>query len=106
MIKYFSEKECYFLERGPNYDPSDLIYYLLDIGIIEQNSIGGVSQLCTIFNTLKEYTDCGCFSYIILRLLDKGLVVSCEDNGDLVIGSVETYLKYKEPFTLPAISNN
>jgi hypothetical protein len=106
MIKYFSEKDCYFLERGIGYNSYDLISYLLDAAIIEQNTINGSSQLCTIFNILKEYTDCGCFSFALIRILDKGVVIKCEDNGNMIISSMETYLKYVEAIaSAPAAFN-
>lgn len=86
LFKYQTNQDCRFVD-------SIDFQRILDKGIVEQNSINGESQICFIFNILKEFTDCGCFDSIFQIIIDKGLVISCNNNR-LFIGSAETYTNY------------
>jgi hypothetical protein len=90
IFKYRSSQDCGYFESH---------YYdlLIDKGIVEQNSINGESQLCVLFNFLKEYTECGCFSDILNVIIDKGLMIYCNFNlNHVFIGSAEAYLDYRQ----------
>lgn len=72
---------------------------LLDKGVVEYGSLSGFSQVCKI----NEFIDLSISldpqsatkEEIIDRIIDKGIVVSCY-NDEIVIASVETWLKYAE----------
>ena len=72
---------------------------LLDKGIVEYGSLSGFSQICRIdeFIDLSISLDpqSATKAEIIDRILDKGLVISCCDD-EIVIASIETWLKYAE----------
>ena len=72
---------------------------LLDKGVVEYGSLSGFSQICRIdeFIDLSISLDPQSLTKaeIIDRILDKGLVISCYDD-EIVIASVETWLKYAE----------
>lgn len=68
-------------------------------GIVETNTLGSTSVVCTIvdlFNSIEDpaYTT-GSFTEIMSRILDKGFVAFCCD-CDIVIASIETFLKWFE----------
>ncbi len=71
----------------------------LDKGVVEYGSLSGLSQVCKI----NEFIDLainldplsGTKEEIIDRILDKGVIVSCY-NDEIVISSIETWLKYAE----------
>ena len=67
-------------------------------GIFENERLYDQSALCYLLEYFYEIgvTDQNVVSDIIERLLDKGLVINCTSQNFLVIGSVETYLKYAE----------
>jgi len=71
----------------------------LDKGIVEYGSLSGLSQVCKIneFIDLSISLDSQSSTKeeIIDRILDKGIVVSCYED-EIVISSVETWLKYAE----------
>jgi hypothetical protein len=72
---------------------------ILDKGVVEYGSLSGFSQICRIdeFIDLSISLDpqSGTKEEIIDRIIDKGIVVSCYDD-EIVISSVETWLKYAE----------
>ena len=72
---------------------------ILDKGVVEYGSLSGFSQICRIdeFIDLSISLDpqSGTKEEIIDRIIDKGIVVSCYDD-EIVIASVETWLKYAE----------
>jgi hypothetical protein len=78
---------------------SEGIDRLLDKGIVEYGSLSGFSQICRIdeFIDLSISLDpqSSTKAEIIDRIIDKGIVVSCYDD-EIVIASVETWLKYAE----------
>lgn len=75
---------------------------LLDKGIVEWGLIENNSQLPYIFQWIDQILISGgagsvSASEIIDRIIDKGIVIYCnEETGEIVIASVETYLKYAE----------
>jgi hypothetical protein len=79
---------------------------LLDKGVVEYGSLSGFSQICRIdeFIDLSISLDpqSSTKAEIIDRIIDKGIVVSCYDD-EIVISSVETWLKYAEANGLTAI---
>jgi len=73
---------------------------LVEYGQIQNNCTGAVSSsICKFVDLFEKYknvkltTDKPGF---IDRLLDKGVVISCDSNGNMHIASVETWLKYAE----------
>jgi hypothetical protein len=104
-----------FKRQGPNggrtntSSQAEIVDRILDKGIVEYgyfedcegNTIS--SQVCTLLQILETYfvTYPGSLgrssgAEIIDRLIDKGIVVTCDENGNLAIASVETWLKYGE----------
>jgi hypothetical protein len=83
---------------------------LQDKGVIEYGGIyNNCSKtdnlvLCKLVDLLDKYlgetANINRRSYIVDRILDKGITISCSDNGEIVIGSVETWLKYGEQMGL------
>jgi hypothetical protein len=80
---------------------------LRDIGMIEYSSLLGGSFMCKLLDWKGIVTITPTeFGELVESFLEKGLVVSCLD-GNIIISSVETYLKYAEavgltPSALPA----
>ena len=72
---------------------------ILDKGIVEYGSLSGYSQVCRINEfidtTINLDPQSGTKDEIIDRIIDKGIVVSCY-NDEIVISSVQTWLKYAE----------
>jgi hypothetical protein len=79
---------------------------LLDKGVVEYGSLSGFSQICRIDEfidlTISLDPQSGTKEEIIDRIIDKGIVVSCYDD-EIVISSVETWLKYAEANGLTSI---
>lgn len=81
---------------------AEAIDRILDKGIVEAGLINGQSQLGLINEWIKSILPLGGFSgaETLDRILDKGIVIWCEEQengeGNLVLGSVETFLKYAE----------
>ena len=77
---------------------------ILDKGLIESNPPGSISWLCALYEQLVTLTedelDGSTYAEIIDRLLDKGLVSHCYDDCNIIIASVETYLKFAEAVDL------
>jgi len=82
---------------------------LLDKGIVEWGLIENKSQLPFLFEWINQILLSGgagssSAAEIIDRILDKGIVIFCnEETGEIVIASVETYLKYAEAVGLTEI---
>ena len=78
---------------------------LLDKGIIESNPLGTTSWLCSFYEQVASLTEeelaGSTFEEVIDRILDKGLVAHCYDDCNIVIASVETYLKFATAVILP-----
>ena len=84
------------------YTGSEDIDRILDKGIVEAGLINGQSQLPLIYQWIQSVLPLGNSSgtEIFDRIIDKGIVIWCEEQengeGNLVLGSVETFLKYAE----------
>jgi hypothetical protein len=86
--------EC-VLEIGCGENCFDLIR-LLDKGIVERQSPNKPSRLCELIEFLKKYnTGEKCIVEDLDRLLDKGLIIYCDDKNRIIIGSRETVSNYK-----------
>lgn len=110
---------CLITENVPN--AVDIIDRLNDRGIIEygqiQNNCTGAvsSSICKFVDLLKKYQNINynstTLAELVDRFLDKGIVISCDSNGEMHITSVETWLKYAEAVGLtqspavPALGN-
>lgn len=73
---------------------------MLDKGIVEYGSLSGVSQVCRIddfinLSVQSDQTQSTTKAEVLDRILDKGIVISCYDD-EIVMASVETWLKYAE----------
>lgn len=77
---------------------------ILDKGIVEYGGIFNNcnpyqknSELCLLLQLFNQYNiNGGTRAEILDRILDKGITISCSDNGEIIFGSVETWLKYGE----------
>jgi hypothetical protein len=102
--------------------PGDVVDRFLDKGIVEYGSItnnctdASTSSICKFVDLLAEYipldkNNRSSKGEIVDRILDKGIVVYCGENGEISIASVETWLKYAEAVgitcsaAVPALSN-
>lgn len=88
---------------------TEVIDRILDKGISEYGGIYNdcdpvsKSQICYLVQLFVEYNvDGGSRAEIIDRMLDKGLTISCSEHGEIVLASVETWLKYAEAVGLTA----
>ena len=93
IFEYFSENNCEFYSDFGILSLSDLYSTILGIGIVEQGTINGVSQVCNIFEHMKDYFETPCFLDEFFTILDKGIVINCTD-GRMFISSPETYVNY------------
>ena len=81
---------------------------ILDKGIVEYGSISGDSQVCRIhdFINLSYNNQIGAVpstkGEILDRLLDKGIVIACSET-EIIIASVETYLKWADAVGLSVV---
>lgn len=81
---------------GPvNYD------VLRDKGLVEYSAVYGGSFVCRLLRfkdevnmSLQEFLEIG------YTILDKGLVIHCNENGMTTLSSVETFLKFGEKMGL------
>lgn len=103
---------CWATERASN--AATVIDIIQDKGVVEygqiQNNCTGAvsSSICKLVDLFVRYNN---IKINISRLelieiiLDKGLVISCDSNGEIHIASVETWLKYAEAvgLTQPAV---
>lgn len=73
------------------------IYSVLrDKGLLEYGTIYGGSFFCKLLAFKDEVNmSINDFAELLERILDKGLVISC-DNNLTTLASVETYLKFAE----------
>jgi hypothetical protein len=98
---------CWMIQGSS--DPEDDKDRILDKGIVEQGNIVnnctgvGGSDLCKFTEFLAEYyaidkrAQITSKSEIVDRILDKGIVFYCNpETGEIVVASVETFLKYAE----------
>jgi hypothetical protein len=85
--------------------PAEVIDRIQDKGIVEygqiQNNCTGAvtSSICKLADLFIKYQYADLTTSkaeLIDRFLDKGIVISCDSNGDIHIASVETWLKYAE----------
>lgn len=87
----------------------NVIDRILDKGIVEYGGIynnctkSSTSSICLLVdlmqNKFADYfpaTGGSSRAEIIDRLMDKGITISCSSNGEIIIASVETWLKYGE----------
>jgi hypothetical protein len=80
---------------------SEGIQTMMDKGIVEFGSLSGQSQVCRIYdfiNLSRELDPSNQFttSEILSNILDLGIVISCDPDNNLVIASVEEWLKWAE----------
>jgi hypothetical protein len=73
---------------------------ILDKGIVEYGSLSGQSQLCRFNEFVSQSVELDIANTstkaeVLDRLLDKGVVISCTD-GEIIMASVETWLKWNE----------
>jgi hypothetical protein len=101
------ELVCWITETSSN--SANAIGILQDKGIVEygqiQNNCTGAvsSSICKLVDLFKRYVNvklAGSRSEVIDRLIDKGIVISCDSNGEIHMASVETWLKYAEAMGL------
>jgi hypothetical protein len=108
---------CWVTQNTRN--PYEAVDRTLDKGIVEFGNIVNnctntiQSSICKLVQLLIEYisvdSNPGTSSNadIIDRILDKGIVVYCDPtSGDIVIASVETWLKYYEAIYFPSALTN
>lgn len=72
---------------------------ILDKGIVEFGSIKGVSKLCDIYNFCVSSATLNNDSTVVEvfdRVMDKGIVISCDEDRNFVTASVETWITYWE----------
>jgi hypothetical protein len=88
-----------------NTSVAEFIDYLTNTGIIEVGKFVNnctnqtyPSGVCIIVDFLKKYSSVlnNTVPEIIDFILGRGLVIKCEDNGDIAIMDVETYIQYIE----------
>jgi hypothetical protein len=94
---------CWITQNNTS-NGGDIIDRLLDKGVVEYSGIynnctnSSVSSICHLIDLLEtKYPDVnlgGTRSQFIDRLLDKGVTISCSSNGEIIIGSTETWLTY------------
>lgn len=94
---------CWTTENASN--ASTVIDLLQDIGIVEygqiQNNCTGAvsSSICKLVDLFKRYKNVKLAAsrvVVIQTILNKGIVISCDSNGEIHMASVETWLKYAE----------
>ncbi len=92
IFEYFSENSCETSALFEIDDLSTLLITMIENGIVEQGTINGESQVCNIFEYMKDYFETPCFLDEFFTILDKGIVIDCTD-GRMFISSNETYIK-------------
>jgi hypothetical protein len=91
IFEYFSENSCETSALWEIDDLSTLLITIIGNGIVEQGTINGESQVCNIFEHMKDYFETPCFLDEFFTILEKGIVVDCTD-GRMFISSNQTYL--------------
>lgn len=87
-----NSKKCYSsLIAGENI--YDIIEKFIEIGVIEFLPRGIESQVCLIYDWLKEYTNDGCFAEIFYTLIvvNGGLEISCNENGTMIFAKPDYF---------------
>ncbi len=95
IFDYFVQNNCEVESDLGIFSLLNLYTALLDIGIVEQGSINSETQVCRIFENMKDYFGLQCFVEEFITILGKGIVIDCT-GGRMFISSVETFLKYIE----------
>jgi hypothetical protein len=70
---------------------------LNDKGFVEYSSIQAKGLACKLLELAEKYNIGASDIFSIINvILDKGIVVYCDESGTISIASVETWLKYAE----------
>jgi hypothetical protein len=85
---------------------AEIVDLILDEGLIEYGGIYNNctktdnDNICKFLELLNKYLgntlNINRRANVLNRLLDKGITISCSENGEMIIASVETWLKYGE----------
>ena len=70
---------------------------ILDQGFIEYSTIQGRGLACKVLEIAEKYNISPSQVFEIINvILDRGIVVHCDPNGQISIASIEEWLKYAE----------